>query len=262
MRSHPFVNNILHILVVLLLVIATGLLGAWMFAYYFPYTLKQSAIQSGVITLLWGTVLYYSWYISLYVKVFQARAVIGVFLQFLSLACIYGVLTSIHWMEPDDFIKSTPFLLLLGFLLWVITMQWYNTIEREEQSAEAEELLQKPDIFPEGSHEPQLQNISVKEGSHIHIIPVENIFYIQACGDYVNIFTPEGQFIKEQTMKSLEATLPLTFIRVHRSTIINSIHLLRIELFGKDTYHIQLKNGASLKASLSGYKALRSRLNL
>ncbi|MCD8043472.1 MAG: LytTR family transcriptional regulator DNA-binding domain-containing protein [Tannerellaceae bacterium] len=260
MRSHPFTNNMLHVLVTLLLAIVTGISGAWVFTYYFSYTWKEAAVQSTVITLLWITGLYYSWYIFLYVKVFQAKAVVGIFLQILSVFTMYAVLTSFHCIEPDDFIRSAPFLFLLGFLCWVIVMQWYPMAGKEEESTE--ELFQEPDTFPEESREPALQTISVKEGTHIHIIPVETIFYIQACGDYVNIFTPEGQFIKEQTMKSLEAALPVTFIRVHRSTIINSTHLSRIELFGKDSYRIQLKNGVSIKASLSGYKTLKSRLNL
>ncbi len=48
-------------------------------------------------------------------------------------------------------------------------------------------------------------------------------------------------------MKSLEASLPVTFIRIHRSTIINSRQLSRIELFGKESYQVLLKNGTSLK---------------
>jgi hypothetical protein len=37
---------------------------------------------------------------------------------------------------------------------------------------------------------------------------------------------------------------------------------MRVELYGKESYHIRLKNGTSLRASGSGYKLLKERLNL
>ncbi|MFR2071850.1 MAG: LytTR family DNA-binding domain-containing protein, partial [Bacteroides nordii] len=77
------------------------------------------------------------------------------------------------------------------------------------------------------------------------------------------LFTPEGQFVKELTMKYLEKHLPATeFVRVHRSTIVNVTQILRVELFGKETYRLLLKNGDKLRVSLSGYKLLKTRLDL
>lgn len=105
--------------------------------------------------------------------------------------------------------------------------------------------------------------LSVKDGSRIHIIPVEDIFYLQACGDYVTVVTASGQYVKEQTMKYFETHLPPTrFIRIHRSYIVNAAQILRIELFGKENYHIRLHNGVNLRASLTGYKLLKERLSL
>jgi DNA-binding LytR/AlgR family response regulator len=89
------------------------------------------------------------------------------------------------------------------------------------------------------------------------------VLYIQACGDYVTLFTPTGQYIKEKTMKFFDTYLPsTTFVRIHRSTIVNTDHIVRVELFGKESYSIRLKNGVSLRASITGYKLLKERLNL
>ena len=37
--------------------------------------------------------------------------------------------------------------------------------------------------------------ISVKDGSRIHLIHLEELLYIQASGDYVALFTTDGQYI-------------------------------------------------------------------
>ena len=89
------------------------------------------------------------------------------------------------------------------------------------------------------------------------------MIYIQACGDYVMLITPTGEYLKEQTMKYFETHLsPDTFVRVHRSTIVNVTQISRVELFGKETYQLLLKNGVKLRVSLSGYRLLKERLGI
>lgn len=102
-----------------------------------------------------------------------------------------------------------------------------------------------------------------KDGTRIHIIPIKEIFYLQACGDYVTLFTTSGQHVKEQTMKYFERSLPSPeFVRIHRSYIVNTEQILRVELFGKETYQVRLKDGTYLRASSAGYKLLKERLSL
>lgn len=50
--------------------------------------------------------------------------------------------------------------------------------------------------------EESIDRITVKDGSRIHIIKVEDLLYIQACGDYATLVTSDGEYIKEQTMKT------------------------------------------------------------
>ena len=118
------------------------------------------------------------------------------------------------------------------------------------------------ELFPP-EEEAILDRISVKDGSRIHLIHLEELLYIQASGDYVALFTTDGQYIKDQTMKYFESHLPANlFIRIHRSCIVNSEQIMRVELFGKESYQVRLKTGVCLRASLTGYKLLKERLSL
>ena len=66
-----------------------------------------------------------------------------------------------------------------------------------------------------------IDRITVKDGTHIHLIRTDELLYIQACGDYVTLVTPSGQYVKEQTMKYFDAHLPSAgFVRVHRSAAV------------------------------------------
>ena len=71
------------------------------------------------------------------------------------------------------------------------------------------------------------------------------------------------EYIKEQTMKYLETHLPAdNFVRIHRSSIVNITQISRLELFGKETYQLILKNGVKLRVSLTGYRLLKDRLGI
>jgi two-component system LytT family response regulator len=103
-----------------------------------------------------------------------------------------------------------------------------------------------------------LERIAIKQGSKIHIIPVDTIDYIESNGDYVLIYTSEGRFIKEKTMKYYEQHLPKqSFVRIHRSYIANIHRIARIENFEKESHIAILKNDARLKVSAEGYKSLK-----
>ncbi len=112
-------------------------------------------------------------------------------------------------------------------------------------------------------HQEKLVRIAVKDRQQIHVIPTQDIDYIEACGDYVYLHTARGSFIKEKTMKFFEENLPgEQFIRIHRSYIVNVNEVTKIELYEKESYRVYLRNGKILKASASGYKTLKDIVRL
>jgi DNA-binding LytR/AlgR family response regulator len=105
--------------------------------------------------------------------------------------------------------------------------------------------------------------ISVKSGAKIHVVPLTEIICLLAEGDYVQLVTEKGKFLKEQTMKYFEQNLPENqFVRIHRSCIVNVTAISRIDLYDRQNFHLALKNGDSVKVSLAGYKLLKDKLKL
>jgi|WetSurMetagenome_2_1015567.scaffolds.fasta_scaffold23814_2 two-component system, LytTR family, response regulator len=114
-------------------------------------------------------------------------------------------------------------------------------------------------------HQPlteKLERIVVKSGTKIKVIPVEKITYLEAQDDYVMIYTDEGKYLKQGTMKHYEDHLEESkFMRVHRSFIVRIDQVTQLEPYSKDTYTLKLRNGTSLKVSRSGLKSLKDKLN-
>ena len=154
------------------------------------------------------------------------------------------------------------FIGLLVYLL--ITQQFCLVFQQNKIVDEAEAIeIQEKAVTSQAIRTEQLERIAVKLGSKIHVVPISEILYLQADGDYVQIFTNEGKYLKEQTLKYFEEHLPENqFVRVHRSFIVNVEMISRIELYEKQNQMITLKNGVQIKTSPTGYKTLRSVLNL
>jgi two-component system LytT family response regulator len=112
--------------------------------------------------------------------------------------------------------------------------------------------------------QPEERNrIVVREAGNIRIIPVTDIHYIEAYDDYVKIFTLKEMFLKKKTMSFYEGILdPSDFVRVHRSYIVRISQITRIEPVEKDTHVAQLKGGAKIPLSKSGYTKLKAVLGL
>lgn len=133
-----------------------------------------------------------------------------------------------------------------------------KVISRENQEEKIDNLLQ----FARNSIE-TIRRIVVKLGSKIHIIPVDAILYIEAQDDYVMIYTEDGRFLKQNTMKYLEAHLPENeFVRIHRSFIVAVKEIVRLEGYEKESHLVILKNNSQLNVSRTGYSRLKEVLKI
>lgn len=64
--------------------------------------------------------------------------------------------------------------------------------------------------------------LSLKSGKRIYQIAMEDILFVEACGDYVTVFTSDKKLVVHGTLKSWEEKLKgFTFLKVHRTTIVN-----------------------------------------
>jgi len=109
----------------------------------------------------------------------------------------------------------------------------------------------------------QSNRIVVKDGGKIKIIPLVQIQYLEAADDYVKIHTVDGMFLKKKTMSFFETSLPTEqFIRVHRSYIINTSLITRIDPYEKDSHLALLNTGARVPVSKAGYAKLKEVLGI
>lgn len=94
--------------------------------------------------------------------------------------------------------------------------------------------------------------LAIKDGSSTSFVPIRDIDWIDAAGDYMCVHVQGATHIMRTTMKELEALLdPAIFQRVHRSTIVNLERVEKVSSHINGEFHLTLSCGSSLKMSRS-----------
>ncbi len=134
-----------------------------------------------------------------------------------------------------------------------------KVIERVRSEGSQSDIAEKVSEFPKDEF---LERVVVKDRHKIHIIPVDQIRYIESMDDYVMIYTHEGRHMKQKTMKYFEAGLnPKEYVRIHRSYIVKVEEINEIQQYEKESYIVILHDKTKLKVSKTGYKNLKEVLN-
>ncbi len=98
------------------------------------------------------------------------------------------------------------------------------------------------------------QRLTIRDGADVTLVPVTDIEWIDAAGDYMCIHVKHKTHVMRVTMKQLEALLdPALFLRVHRSTLINAQHVVGLTAHDNGEFFVTLTQGARLKVS-RGYR--------
>jgi two-component system LytT family response regulator len=130
-------------------------------------------------------------------------------------------------------------------------------LKKQQESSSIDKIRQH---FAES--EEKIHRVVIKKSGRIHVISTEKINYLEAQDDYVMIYTNDGKYLKQQTMKYFEKHLdPEQFVRVHRSYIANIGCIQRIEPYEKSNFILILKDGNKVPVSRSGMQILKENLD-
>ncbi|MDR3193869.1 MAG: LytTR family transcriptional regulator [Tannerella sp.] len=193
---------------------------------------------------------------------FPYRPVFIAMLAVLTTGCLAGVETlAVYLCFPScrhETLAAVPVRLFLTFL-WFALVRLYHLSSAVRQEAATPPV---PSLSPAQAQASPVERITVRHGQKIKIIPLEDILYLSADGDYVSIHTAEGHWLKEQTMKYTEEVLPAhRFVRIHRSYMVNLAQISRIERYG-EKQSVVLHNGEKIRVSSARYQLLRQRLDI
>jgi two-component system LytT family response regulator len=112
---------------------------------------------------------------------------------------------------------------------------------------------QSPAARPESADAPAAApagRIVVRDRDRVVFVNVADIDWISADGDYVRIHTNGKSHLVRDTMVAMEMRLdPSAFVRIHRSTIVNSSRIKELRPYSSREYAVVLQDGTRLRLS-------------
>ena len=107
------------------------------------------------------------------------------------------------------------------------------------------------------------ERLAIKDGTEFFLVDMADIRWIDAAGDYMCVHTGNRTHIMRTTMKQLVSRLdPGTFLRIHRSTIVNVNFISGARSHLNGEYLVTVAGGSSLKVSRGYSHKIRALLNL
>jgi two-component system LytT family response regulator len=105
--------------------------------------------------------------------------------------------------------------------------------------------------------------LPVSDGEKTLFVPVDDIDYLEAEGNYVAIHACGRSYLVRDTLSSMEARLdPARFVRIHRSRVVAVDRVRSVEALFHGEYRLTLDGGVQLTSSRRCRDALRTALNM
>ena len=142
-------------------------------------------------------------------------------------AMVLALFSGVTFLTASHFLDIFFFYTLLVLLVFLMIQQ-ARTLSKEQALRQSEEARAKRlqaalDDAREAQTPPQL---TIKHVGKVEMVNPEQITYCNASGDYVELVFRDGRTILHSgSMNELESQLPTSFLRVHRSHLVNLNHI-------------------------------------
>ncbi|HKR15742.1 MAG TPA: LytTR family transcriptional regulator DNA-binding domain-containing protein [Pyrinomonadaceae bacterium] len=95
-----------------------------------------------------------------------------------------------------------------------------------------------------------LERLVIKNGGRVFFLHVQDVYCIEAEGNYVRVYDGQKGYLLRETISSLEEQLdPKQFLRIHRSAIVKIDRIKEMQPWFHGEYRIIMENGKQLALS-------------
>lgn len=94
------------------------------------------------------------------------------------------------------------------------------------------------------------ERVVVRTNGKVVFLRAEEIGWVEAAGNYVNLHAGAESYVLRESMKNMETRLdPELFVRIHRSAIVNVNRIRELQPWFHGEYVVILHDGTRLMAS-------------
>jgi hypothetical protein len=148
--------------------------------------------------------------------------------------------------------ELSNYLYILSFLYSApIFLQYFRIRKRNQQP-----------VPTENQNAVTVSELIVLEGRKRIRIDLSEVNYISATPPYIYLHISNRKILHNETLKAVSSKLDKSFIRIHKSTIVNLMEVQSFTSRMNGDYDVILKNGISLRVSRNYAREFREKMAL
>ena len=149
--------------------------------------------------------------------------------------------------EPVELLEACA---KTSVLLFLWCNLYFSIKQSQRHSQERKELLSAKAEALDQNGGQRTFRFTVRTGPRIQVVPAEDVAWISAAGDYVELHAGNATHLLRETMNSLGQKLdPAGFARIHRSKMINLARILELRSIENREYIVKLSDGSQHRSS-------------
>ncbi len=128
----------------------------------------------------------------------------------------------------------------------------------------ARKNLEKPDVNVVEIKDEKIDKIAVKKSDKIYLVKLKDIIYLEYADNKIQVYTKEEKYYMYMTMKKFMEQSDGSFIRTHKSFIVNLDYVNEIIPWFNYTFKLRLKHfkDKEIPVSRSYLKDFKHKLNI
>ena len=164
--------------------------------------------------------------------------------------------------HPLDFLDRYLYWISASFLLILFVQQALAlTHERRARELESERANRLDAALAQAVQTARPASLKLVSAGRTELVPTDQILSLSGAGDYVELrFTSGRTALHNATLSALEEALPTTFLRVHRSCIVNTAFVESLEREAGGGGRLKLTGGREAPVSRRVMPKVRSAL--
>lgn len=96
------------------------------------------------------------------------------------------------------------------------------------------------------------ESFTIREKGRDQVVHVDDVIFLRAEGNYLKLVLNDRSFLYRMTMNAVETELdPARFLRIHRSYIVNTLHIRNTRYSGNNEFIFTMANGERIVSGRS-----------
>lgn len=172
--------------------------------------------------------------------------VVSLYLEMIVITIAFIILANYNYGELSPIMTN---IFVLGFSIYLIVLikAFYLLYRRlKENEVRLNQLKNEKEAL-------KTSFITVRADRSNHQIKLNELVYLESLSDYVKIYFSDQSLTTRDTISSFEESLPETFVRIHRSYIVNLDYITEFSSKSVTVGNTELPISRTYKDSALGY---------